>query len=342
MNNWDNFCKIVDELLKINSAYDNEIGIFKKYLQAQKLQNSVFNLNTIDIDNYFEYCFENGKIGATSTLTAHFSALKALFNYLESENMNFKVLHGYIHMSSVKEKLTEKFKESLKTSIIDEALLKKVLYKFDKYIDENISKEINRINPKKRFLNILVGRIYIKLSLIVPLKPNEIINLNLYNMKDEKSREIRHNEIIIKLPNSIRTQIINTIDYVEKNCNLQYDENQNLFEFLFNALEMKLVTSSITSVLAKAYDELKLEEMLEKKESGGKMRAVYTPESYKTTAILNMLQNGTDILALKQLTGLDFSAIIKNYDLDIKITNEDVKSTEINNGISKSDYFTYL
>lgn len=342
MNNWENFCKIVNELLKINSAYENEVGIFKKYLQDEKLQNNVFNLDTKDINNYFEYCFKNGKIGAPSTLTAHFSALKTLFNYLESENMNFKVLHGYINMSSVKEKLTEKLKESLKTSIIDEALLKKVLYKFDKYIDENMTKEFKGINPKKRFLNILIGRIYIKLSLIVPLRTNEIINLPLYNMKDKENREIKHNEITIKLPNSIRTQIIDTIDYVEKNYNLQYEENQSLFEFLFNALDIKLVTSSITGVFTKAYDELGLEEMLERKGSGGKMRAIYPPESYKTTAILNMLQNGTDILALKQLTGLDFSALIKNYNLDIKIKNEDIKSTEINNGISKSNYFTYL
>jgi len=55
-----------------------------------------------------------------------------------------------------------------------------------------------------------------------------------------------------------------------------------------------------------------------------------------------MLRNGTDVLALKQLTGLDFLALIKNYDLDIKIENLDVKSTEINCGIVKTNYFTYL
>ena len=55
-----------------------------------------------------------------------------------------------------------------------------------------------------------------------------------------------------------------------------------------------------------------------------------------------MLKNGTDILALKQLTGLDFLALIKNYDLDEKIMNEDIKSTEINNGITNTNYYVYL
>ncbi|MDB2151177.1 hypothetical protein [Clostridium butyricum] len=342
MTNWENFCKMVDGLFKTNSAYENEIGIFKKYLQTEKLQDNVFNLNTTDIDNYFEYCFNNAKIGSGSTLTAHFSALKTLFNYLENKKMNFKTLNGYINTSGVKEKLTEQFKESLKTSIIDNKLLEKILYSFDEYIDSNITKNITGINPKKRFLNVLVGRIFIKISLIIPLKVNEVINLPLYNMKDKKNRNIKHNEIIVKLPNSVRIQIIQTINYIEKNCNIMYDNNEKLFEFLFKALDVKFDTSTISGILIKAYDELNIEEMMKRKESGVKTRSVYTSESYKTTSILNMLKNGTDILALKQLTGLDFLALIKNYDLDEKIMNEDIKSTEINNGITNTNYYVYL
>lgn len=342
MTNWDNFCKITDELLENNDTYENEVGIFKKYLKTKQLEDRVFNLDTRDIDNYFQYCFDNSKIGSGSTLTAHFAALKVLFNYLEDKQINFKTLNGYINTISVKEKLTKQFKESLKTSIIDDELLQKILYSFDTYIDNNITKNITGINPKRTFLNILVGRIYIKLSLIIPLKVGEIINLPLYNMDSDETRTITHNEITIKLPNSIRIQIIQTIKYIEENCDIKYDGQQKLFEFLFEAIDNKFSSGKITEVLKKSYKELKIEEMMETKVSGVKKRKIYTCESYKTTAILNMVKNGTDILALKQLTGLDFSALIKNYDLDEKIVNEDIKSTEINNGISKSNYFVYL
>ncbi len=342
MDNWKNFCRMVDELFKTNSTYQNEIKIFKSYLQENNLKENIFNLELRNIDDYFNYCFENQKIGSSSALTTHFSALRMLFKHLESNNINFKGLHGYINLDTTKECLKERFDESLRTSIINDELLKKILYAFDSYIDKNISKQFKGVNDKKRFLNTLVARIYIKLSLIIPLKPSEVLNLGIYNVKDKDNRYIEVNKIIVKIPNSIRTQILQAIDYIEENTDIIYNPKEMLFKFLYEAIGRKYMASSFTSILNMAYDEVGLDEMKDRKEGLVRDRNIYTSESYKTTAILGMLKNGTDILALKQLTGLDFSALMKNYDLDIKINDSDIKSTEINTGICKCDYFTYL
>lgn len=245
-------------------------------------------------------------------------------------------------MDSFKENLTKRFEESLKKSIINDELLKEILFKFDDYISNNINTEFRKLSDQKRFFNVMICRLYIKISLIMPLKTNAIINMEIFNVTDNRIRSIKHNNIEVKLPNSVKRDMISTIKYAEKTYKVKYNGEQKLFEFLFDVLGVKLVTASITEVFKKSYNLLKISELLEKKDSGFKKRFLYPPESYKTTAIYNMIKNGTDIIVLKQLTGLEFSALIKKYNLDDRIERADLKSDEINNGIIKNDYFSYL
>lgn len=341
MKNGERFRSLVNNLLKDSPKYQNELRNFENYLKDRMLEDKVFNLNVNHIDEYFVYSYD-AKIGAVPTLTTHISALKSLFNYLISNDIDFKSLYGYIDTAGFKEKLAEHLEKSFKKPVIDATLLNSTLYKIDTHVTNNIDSEFKTISAKKRFFEIMIARLYAKLSLIIPLKPNEMLDLKLCNIKDGSTRTINHNGIIIKLPNNLRNQIIETIDYAQREYNKSYSENDKIFHFLYGVLGKAASTSSVSNSFTKTYTELGICEMLKQKPGGKKDKYVYPSECYKITAILSMLSNGTNIVYLKKLTGLDMGTLVSNYDIEKEIEYVDVVSTTINNGIVNSEYYTYL
>lgn len=341
MSNGERFRALVDELLKESPQYRNEITNFLNYLRDRMLEDKVFNLNVNHIDNYFVYSYDT-KIGSVPTLTTHISALKLLFDYLIRNEFDFKSLYAYISTAGYKEKLSKQLEKSFKKPVIDTTLLNSILYKMDNHIMNNISKGYKGVNDKKRFLEIMIARLYAKLNLIIPLKPSEMLDLRIYNVEDSSTRTITHNAIDIKLPNNIRNEIIQTINYVKREYNKIYSENNKLFHFLYGALDKIPSPSIVSDSFIKTYTELGITEMLKQRPGGKRDKFIYPPETYKIKAIISMLNNGTNIVYLKKLTGLDVKALLSNYDIEKELHNNEIISININNGIVNSEYYTYL
>ena len=73
---------------------------------------------------------------------------------------------------------------------------------------------------------------YIELSLIIPLKPSDLLEIKVGELRYETVRTIVHNSISIQLPKSVRTHIIESIDFAEKQYDAKYSEKDSLFIFL--------------------------------------------------------------------------------------------------------------
>lgn len=339
MNNWEIFKRLIEELMASDCKYNNELKNFLKYLSDRMLEDKVFDLSISDIDNYFIYATDS-KIGSLPTLTTHIVALKNLFNYLISKNLNFRELYAHINTSAFKDNLSRIVADSFKKPIIPETLLKSTLYKMDKYIEKGFKYSIP--NNKKRFHEAMIARLYAKLSLIIPLKVNEMLDLKLGNIKDINTRTIEYNGISIKISNSLRNQIIDTVEYTEKTYKSFYSQDDKLFIFLYKAINREASTSSIRDSFVKTYKEIEVPEMLKQRHDGKKYKYIYPAESYKTTAILEMLNNGVNIVYLKQLTGLDVGTLLSNYNFNSENQIIDKVSTNINNGINNTNYYTYI
>lgn len=85
-----------------------------------------------------------------------------------------------------------------------------------------------------------------------------------------------------------------------------------------------------------------MNELLQTYKSGTKNTSLYPLESYKKTAIFEMLNNGVNIVYLKQLTGLEINTLLSDYNLETIKADIDVKSYNINSGIANAAYFGYL
>lgn len=82
--------------------------------------------------------------------------------------------------------------------------------------------------------------------------------------------------------------------------------------------------------------------MLKQRLVGKKYQYVYPSESYKTTAILELLNNGVNIVYLKKLTGLEIDALLSNYDFNKPVEYIDIESANINNSLINTNYYSYL
>lgn len=341
MDNGQRFRALVEELIQKDSKYKNELNNFIAYLEDRLLLDKAFDLTISDIDEYFIYSSDS-KIGALPTLVTHISALKALFEYLIEQKLNFRDLLAHISTNHFKENLSKLVDESFKKGVIPSALLNSILYKMDMYIEENIYKEFKGPTDKKRFYEVMIASLYARLSLIIPIKVNEMIKLKLGNIKDSNTRHIKYNGISVKISNGLKKQIINTIKYAEKTYEKYYNEDDAIFEYLYNAVNQKASTTTVGNSFIKTYKEIDAQEMLKQRLVGKKYQYIYPAESYKTTAILELLNSGVNIVYLKKLTGLEMEALLSNYDFNKPTENVNIESININNSIINTNYYSYL
>lgn len=330
------FKNLVDQLIEKDAKYDNEWRLFVEYLEKNSLLDKCFDLSVDDINKYFD-SLVGIRIGASSALNAHIAALSSLFQYLMKENYNFRGLHGYINMTTFRTMYLEKLDIGTKKAIIPMDLLKKLLDKMDKYFIERDKK----ISDDK-FFHLLIARVYIELSLLVPLKPGDLLELKLGDVKKNGFRKIEYNMINVRLPKSVRNHIVEIINYAELHYKAVYSNQDALFVFLYNTVGIKVKPSTITGELQKLYKVLGIEELLETYKSGTKNVSLYPVESYKKTAIFEMLNNGVNIVYLKQLTGLDIGTLLADYDVERIKADVDIKSYNINGSIVNAEYYSYL
>lgn len=336
MKNGEHFIELVNNLLAEDSKYDNELNIFVKYLENNDLIDNCFDLSIRDMDNYFESLI-NVKFGSTSALNTHIAALTALFEYLMNKRFDFRALHSYINRNDFRIKYMEKLDTGSKKEIIPKHILIDTLNKIDIYYKKHKTNEKNN-----KFYHFLIARLYVELSLLIPLKPSDMAKLQIGDIKDQNFSEIEYNEILIKVPKSVKYNILETVEYAERHYQMKYSEDVALFEFLYGAVNMQPQSNTISDAFKKLHRVIGATEMLKTYKAGTKNMLQYPVESYKKTAIFEMLNNGVNIVYLKQLTGLDIGTLIADCDIEALKSNVDVKSQNINNGIVNTNYFSFL
>lgn len=235
-----------------------------------------------------------------------------------------------------------KVEKTKKKIILPPDLLLKLLTSLDAYIAnfEDIFKKIEVREPI--YFEMLIVRLFIKLSLILPLRTSQMLTATLSNIQNSTNRSLTYNGVNVKIPNNLRKEIFHTLDYALRRYNKTYNTNHGLFVFLYSCLNMDAKPSVINLTLPKIYKELNIPELLEQKFGGKKRTYIYPAECYKMTAISNMLESGVNILYLAQLTGLDIRTLVAPFDIHNKIIPFDNVSIDINKSLITCDYYEYL
>lgn len=338
-SNFERFNMFVKDFLQDDNKYKLQIENFQNYLVEYKLTDRVFNLYESNIDDFFEYAIEKN-IGTKSQLVSHIAALKSLFNHFIDENWKFSELNGYISNPAFKEKYSHKVDEVRNKDILSIEMINRVLKTMDSYISNKENGDFRNKSEEAVYLHVLIARLFIKLSLLLPLKTSQILEIQLGDVFKDDWREMLWNDVKVKVPNNLRKDILYTLEYVHTKFRKKCTEKDKIFELLYSCEGKKNSTDIINTTFPRVYKRLKLTEMLETTLKGKKNSYRYPAESYKKTAIINMLSNGVNIVYLTKLTGLDAQALLVDFDYG-NLNDWDV-SRNINNSLLACGYYEYL
>lgn len=339
ISNIERFNNLVNEYLKTDSNYKKQIENFQEFLKEYNLEDRVFNLYETNIDEFFEYALRKN-IGTESPLTSHIAALKGLFGFLIANNLKFAELNGYIGSSTFRNKFFEKVEKTTSKNVLSNELLRKILCTIDEFIDEHRDGGFKNQTEEDTYFDAIIAQLFIKISLLIPLQTTQVLELELGDVKNSKFRNVIYNDIVIKVPNNLRKDIIYAVDYAEQKYGKMYKTTDKIFEYLYLCADKKGKREGINGTLPKIYKKLGLYEMLEKKSGGKRDKFLYPAGSYKKTAIFNMLSNGVNIVYLIKLTGLDAQTLLNEFDYG-SLNDIDV-AININNSLLACDYYEYL
>lgn len=255
-------------------------------------------------------------------------------------NRKFSELNGYISTASFRERLSNKVDRTVSKKFISEELLQKILVTIDEYIENNSGLEAKGNHEESFYLDVIIARLFIKLSLLLPLQTGQIIDIKLGDVRSTQFREIIHNDVKVKLPNNYDKDIINSVNYAEMKYRVKYSTEDKIFEYLYSCENKKGQREGINRTLPRVYEGLGLVEMLEKVSGGKRDKYIYPAGSYKKTAIYNMLNNGANIVYLEKLTGLDTKTLLSDFVFD-NLNERDIE-TNINSSLLQCEYYEYL
>ncbi len=338
-NNYERFNVLVEEFLKSDDRYKKQIERFRNYLEEYNLTEKVFNLYDFNMDEFFEYAIKRS-IGTESQLVSHIAALKALFNFFIDNNLKFSDLNGHINNPAFKERYKEKVDKVRNKGVLSIEMINKVLHTIDLYTEEHKNTTFKKKKDETVFYDILIVRLFVKISILIPLKTTQILELIIGDVFNKNWRSIVYNNVEIKVPNNLRKDIINTLNYVINKYGIEYNPQESLFGFLYCCIGKKNNTDNINSSFPRVYNALGLNEMLETVLRGKKTTFLYPAESYKKTAIVNMICNGVNVVYLTKLTGLDIKTVLADLDYD-ELVNGDV-NRNINNSLIACGYYEYI
>ena len=197
------FKSLISDYLAQNNKYELQLRHFMEFLSDKEMEDRAFNLYPKDIDEFFKESFKD-KIGTEAQVNSHMSALGSLFDYLISKEYKFSELSGYIKSPEFRRKMFQQVDKTENKTILSKESLRNILVLIDNYLQDNTS------NKKQKYYEILIARIFIKLSLILPLRVSQMLNISIGDIHDNNMRYLVYNDIQIKLPNSLRLMTLRT------------------------------------------------------------------------------------------------------------------------------------
>lgn len=267
ISNIERFNDLVNEYLKTDSNYKKQIEIFKEFKKEHNLEDRFFYLYETNIDEFFEYALEKN-IGTESPLTSHIAALKGLFGFLIANNLKFAELNGYIGSTTFRKKFFDKVEKTTSKNVLSKEMLSNILYTLDKFVDEHKDGQFKNQTEEDAYFDAIIAQLFIKISLLIPLQTTQVLKLELGDVRDYEFRNVVYNDIIIKLPNNLRKDIIYAVEYAEQKYGKLYKTIDKIFEFLYRCAGKKGKREGINGTLPRVYKKLGLDEMLEKNQAG--------------------------------------------------------------------------
>jgi len=332
----DDYLKDCKILIENNHPYRNHVNKFIEYLSLPEVQlaDTPRNISKDTVIKCIGYYHEKGEINSRKTMESHLESIKNFYDYL-SRTGKWIDIFSDLDYSVFKDGIVKMYglSEPEERGFFDCADIQKILINLDNAI-ENFEIALAGIRDEERYLQRIILRLFIKLTLIAPAKRNIITSIKRSDI-EKNYKKFRINDVEINIPCGLSRDLKGAIRYAEKKNGSLIKENDNIFEFIYR-YKGKFKGENLNTWffnMNQDFDIIK----------GRKSKKSLAVEPIRNTAIKMMVDNMVNPILISKVSGIKLSIIESTYySRNWKVEyNEDLNKS-INKAIAQNDYYCYI
>ncbi len=332
----DAYFKDCEALIESNHPYRNHVNKFIEYLNLPEvnLVNTPMDISKETVKRCVGYYHEKGEINSRKTMESHLESVKSFYDYL-SRTGKLRDIFSDLDYGEFKETIVQMYNlsEPSGRGVFDCDDIQKILINLDAAIDD-FKMETAGIRDEDKYLQRIILRLFIKLTLIAPAKRNVITSIKWSDIEDNL-KKLRINDAVINVPCGLSRDLKNAIEYAEEKNKNTIKDNDNIFEFIYKH-KGKFQGESLNTWffnMNQDFDIIK----------GKKSKKSLAVEPIRNTAIKMMVDNMVNPILISKVSGIKLSIIEKTYySQNWKVEfNEDLNRS-INKAIAQNDYYCYI
>ena len=204
----DQFYHECSDIVERSHVYRNHINKFIEYLSQPEV-NLVDSPTMIDkhtVEDCIGYYHEKGEINTRATMESHLESLKKFYKYLNETGKSDDIFAEVPNYGKFKNDIVARFglSEPNERGYYSSREIKELLLVLDNAIESHRENNAG-IREEERYLQRIILRLFIKITLIAPAKRSVIINLKKSDIK-ENYKKIYINNVNINVPNGCKFQ----------------------------------------------------------------------------------------------------------------------------------------
>lgn len=321
-----------DYYYSFGTRYENHVNKFIEYLRRIDKLNSPIKIDLNDVKECTKYYAEIGKINYRASMESHLESVKSFYDYL-TEKGKANDIFTQMNYEGYKNEIFNycDLEEGNEREIFSSETIKEILTKLD-FDLEKTPEELTRKRETERFYQRLVLRLYIKLTLIAPTKKSVICNLQFMDF-DEDFRILTVNKTNIRIPNSLRYNLLVAIKFAQEMRKSEPQKNDKILHFIYKGNFTNTALNQWFCTFLKEYSILDIEDA----------KLSYELEPLMKSAIKSMVERMVSPAAISKISGIKIATLESTYYGNI----EDFKHIEtiddtVNWEIAKNDYYIYI
>lgn len=331
----DYFNKCVD-LKKSNNNYCDYINKFINYLCLPEvnLSDTPTRINIDEIEACIKYYYSKGVLNSRLLMESFLEAVKSFYDYLGKAGKTINIFSD-CNYSKFKYEIIEKYNllESTEMDAYDCKDIKTFLFNLDKDIDSFQNEPIGL--EEEKYLQKIILRLFIKITLIAPAKKSVIIDIKKSDIREE-FKKLYINGVEINITCGLSRDLRAAIKYVESKYGENIKESDNIFEYLYRC-KGEFQLENLNTWFFNIAQEFGV---MEDECKGKKTLAV---EPIRNMVIQMMVDNMINPLFISKITGTTVSMLEKiYYSKDLKVRYENDINKCINKSVAQNDYYSYI
>jgi len=326
------FESLVEEYLSNNDLehlYVNHINKFKDYIKSVNKQDSILDINYNDLDKSVGYQNKLGNINTINSMMNHIECIKSFFTFLQKKRVHQNVFRDIPDYSEFKDNIAKKYNltEEINRDALPLDILIDLLKSFE--TDKRFYMDDGGISNSQTLL-----KLFIKINLIAPAKKNVICNLKFSDFIDD-FRRVYINSVLIKIPNSLRRDILLVLNCAKIQRNSAYADDDLFFNYI--CTHIKFQNTTLNTALYFALKYIGYNDLDKNKCESSR---TFSIECIMNTALVELIENNTNPFLIAKINGTSLKSLqLKMEQLGVQVKNQ---NDLINNYIAKSDYYQYI